>query len=196
MWSRTALVRIRNSCSRAVTLYLDKLHPIKLAPGATSSPMLEKDLIRSRNWSSLSKKDCISVLHVPGQSLSFLVLTNISPDRRSLSVKLRYTKSSARNKAPLVLPYRVPRTARKESIADEKWLKKQIKKALVRAVEKHIVRARPTDHHRLPRPSSSGSVDGNDVYSCKRCGGPIIFRGSPPRPIHLFGSCQPLFSLF
>jgi hypothetical protein len=190
MWSRTQLVKVRNSCSRAITLYPDKAHPIIVPTGLTSKPLSRMDLIRSRNWASLQTRRCISAIPVVSYTSNFVALTNVSPKRQPVAIKVWRGKPRASKKSVLVLRFRVPRTVRRQSIADYKWIEEQIKKQLIKAVDRYIVRPEPSDP-----PSSVGSYMGRNVYTCNRCGGPIIFRGSPPKPIHIFGSCQSLTSL-
>lgn len=104
----------------------------------------------------------------------FVELRNQTNEKLTISVLVKAAPKAQRHAKQITLEPEKGRAFRVDSLGG-----KQVKQ-LERAKG---VSLRPVAFVRLPSRTSYGYDEG--VYICDECGGPIVFRGSPPVPIHV-----------
>jgi hypothetical protein len=179
-------VRLRNLTKRTLNFVLRYLKPSKpvkdyqsnfrvvLGPEKVSLPVLWSKLIGSPDYHALVEEGAIAV--EPSSPPEKYVL--LSATNRPISIQVRPKGAKARR--ILVKPQRKSIPIRLKDIVNKKEVNSLLRK-------KSIV-LRPSDYIG-PIVSKVGSNwyygYEDDVYVCDECGGPIVFRGYPPIPIHI-----------
>lgn len=176
-------VRLRNGCGRKITLHPHFQRPMKgpshpprpihLAPNEWSKEVLRGAIVGCVGWAAV--KDCIHVEDAVGVP-QFFQLTTPSRKRIEIAVRVKAAKKGKprRRKIRISASSR-PRAIRADILADRDEVKKLKRRRLLKMV--------PITPTYPPRSGSYGYDD--DFYICDECGKPIIFRGSPPTPIHI-----------
>ena len=176
-------VRLTNRCGRKITLHPHFQRPMKgpshpprpivLAPNEVSQVVLQNRIVGCAEWGQV--KDCIqinSVNNVP----EFAQITTPSRKTIEIAVKTRTNKKGKRKRHKIeIKSTSKPRAIRVDILADPAEIKRLRRRKLLK-----IVRVTPT------YPPRSGSFGYDDELNfCYECGRPIVFRGSPPIPIHV-----------
>ena len=183
-------VRVINNCTEAITFFFRHRRPMKgraptllispvtLQPAEESVPLPYHALVGARGWAELSRRECVQLVTVDFVP-RFVTLTNLTPD--TVVAEVRPVVAHPRREVrPLELrPRKESRIVDLASISRRgkigQYLRDgNLKTSLVEAIG--------------PSTGARGAVasfSGESVYICYECGGPIIFRGSPPVPIHI-----------
>jgi hypothetical protein len=185
-------VQITNKCPEKVRIYfryvmytkpsLKKKRKkfINLLPNRTTYPIARANLVGARNWDEISSRPCIlieAVQHEP----QFYYVKNVGKAPLTIPIKPILPKEVAagypkRKKVVVIKPGAVSRAIDKRSFQKPEQLQE-----FIRSKRASI---RPADIG-PGREGTYGSFQGEDVYICYECGGPIVFRGHPPRPVHI-----------
>jgi len=186
-------VTIKNICKRSITIYLRFLRPkkkdkpppppITLAPGEKSHALPYPFLVGGKNWDALNRAGCISLETVAWRP-QFVRVTPVQRVERGKPITLDVVppprKGKPKKSRPIVLRgKRQSRAVHLRSIVQRRKLKSLARKKKV-ALEPVSYLGPPIGKY-----PSVGSFGYDDVYVCWDCGGPIVFRGSPPVPIHV-----------
>ncbi len=174
-------VQIRNGCGRRIKLFprfpkptKGRAHapgPIELSPDAVSTPVLLGAVVDCDGWAEV--KDCISLENVAGAP-TFISIRASKRKPIKLRLKLKRTKG-ARASVKVIRISEKARVISQDALASPSEVKKLEKQSLVTLKQVFPVY--------LPSSYSYGYED--SLYLCRDCGRPIVFRGSPPRPIHV-----------
>ncbi len=182
-------IEIVNNCKETIRVYLRFPRPKKprelsqtsfsLSPGHSSRPVPYPSLVGARDWDRLHERSCIKFNDVPWTP-SFALVQNKS--REPLNIVLRLPPKKRR--APKTRIIRVPAGKTSPPLHLPSLLQKRQLKSLARRKAAKIL---PLAYigPRVGDPPAVGSFGYEDVYVCYDCGKPIVFRGSPPVPIHV-----------
>ena len=183
-----AYLKVRNNCREKITVYLRYPRPKRqsvkrpssftLRPRESSHPLPRHFLDGARGWASLTKKDCVTIEIVPFKS-RFVQVTNLSPRTLELLVRPAPKRVPEREALLKVKPGKKSRPVDVRSIAQRRRLSKLVE--LGEAAISPIYEIGPS----TGRGGAVASYADEDVYVCYDCGGPIVFRGSPPSPVHI-----------
>jgi len=179
-------VRVKNVSNDRITLHprferpkkraQPRWAPIHLRPGQASEPMPEGALSGSKGWHDLRGHRAVELITV-STFTGFVAVEAV----RTASVRLPITVHAPKKRAhkhELVIAPGQPRIVHLKSIEDGAALRRLEKQRKIRLVPvPYIAPSR--------RAGWSGSFGDEQVYVCWDCGGPIVFRGSPPTPIHI-----------
>lgn len=178
-------VRIRNGCGRRVTLYPHFLRamkvkrrahrprPLVLEPDEVSQPVLFSPLVNGPGWSEF--QHCLSIENVPDAPAFVEVRVRSDQEPVELRVKVRRRKKAKPRIKKIRISAKRPRAIEYDAIVNKAEVKKLQRRKIVK-----LARVAPFS---LPSPLSYGYED--DLYVCYECGRPIVFRGSPPIPVHV-----------
>lgn len=179
-------VRVKNVSNNPITLHprferpkkevQPRWQPIRLKPGQFSEPLPEGALAGSRGWSDLRARQAVQLVPVPAFT-GFVAVEVVRAETVRLPVKVHVPKQRVHKHEHVVTPDQ-PRTLHLRSIEDPAALRRLAKQRRIRlAPVSYIAPSR--------REGWYGSFGDDQVYVCWDCGGPIVFRGSPPTPIHI-----------
>jgi hypothetical protein len=154
--------------------------PIPLDPNQTSRPLPYHSLEGGKNWDSLAARGCIRLKEVPYIAV-FGTIQNRTAQPISVNLELprRAGVGPSQTRRISLKPLEISRSLHLRSILQWRKLKSLAKKRAVSIEPIPYIGPRVAD---LP---SVGSYGDDDVYICWDCGGPIVFRYDPPRPIHI-----------
>lgn len=144
-----------------------------IKPGETSDPILYTALVGAPSWEAVKHDPDISARDVPNPP-RFIAVKNRSNKRLSLLLKVKSEEKAKRKPSTIVLKPQSSKAFRLDSLGT-----KQVRDL----TQNRSISVSPISLVRLPSKSSYGYDSG--VHICDKCGGPIIFRGSPPRPVHV-----------
>ena len=177
-------VSVTNKCGRRITIHarfprpkkpgrsaarpLDS--PITLAPGETSRVIALNALIGARNWTAV--RECIDLKDTPWTP----TFANVTAKSDSVAFDVRVPGKKRASRVKLA-PGQASRTVPVSAIPQRRRLE-----ALARRKSLMLVRSYIGPKY---SPGAAGSLGSDDVYICDKCGGPIVFRYYPPRPIHI-----------
>jgi hypothetical protein len=184
----TGIVTLINNCLHAVTIYLRYKRPkrgidtrprfFSLDPGAKSKPLPSRLLIGARGWTELERRGCVHLKSVPFDPRHVRLLNK---SRSSLDLVVRIPRPRAPTRTAKI----TLEPGEKSRLVDVKLLRKQKAfKNLVATKRLAIVPVFDIGPAGEAR-GATGWYEGDDVYTCYDCGGPIVFRGSPPTPVHI-----------
>jgi hypothetical protein len=176
-------VRVSNRCGRKVTLHPYFPRPMKghaeappaivLNPNEVSSVVLRGAVVGCEGWSEA--KDCLQLEDVAGVP-NFIQLITHSRKPIQIGVKTRAVKRGKPQRRKIrISAGSKPRAIRADILADP---------AQVRAL-KRSGRLKTVPFVPVFPPSSGSYGYDDDFYICDDCGRPIVFRGSPPKPVHV-----------
>jgi hypothetical protein len=126
------------------------------------------------DWATLKFRPCVKIKLLPHRP-KYIRLLNTSDEIIQLTIALRPPKA-----ATLTLrPKATSRIVEYRALADKRRVRTLVagKRLTVAPVYEIGPAIRGGDVR--------GVYYGEDVYSCYECGGAIVFRGSPPTPIHV-----------
>ena len=179
----TDTVKVVNNCTSAVRVYLRFVRPKRggdrrptsfdIEPGQESRPIPRRLLAGARDWSRLQSNSCIQIESVAFDPRYIRLLNESS---KPISLTLRPRKA----KAPKTL---VIRPDKKSRVLDVSAVPKPRLRELQRKGQLSVIPVYEIGPAGTSQ--SRGWSDGEDVYTCYECGGPIVFRGSPPTPVHI-----------
>ena len=180
-------ITITNNCSKQITIHLRYRAPMKGKPPPTKIDLAPKQridalplhlLVGAKGWKSLQEKDCVQIDRIDYEP-NFAYLTNITKEILTLDIKPTEFVPEVKPSTIKIDPKKPSRAIYKKSLDKPARLRSlEQEKKLILTPIRHI--GPPTKAKR-----SVGSFLGESVYICYECGAPIIFRGSPPRPIHI-----------
>ncbi|MFC2141251.1 hypothetical protein ACFLQP_03030 [Acidobacteriota bacterium] len=186
--SNSEYVIITNECDEKIKVevrYLRKKKPspsyspkpFTLSPRQKSHP-LPVHVLKNENYKALKARDCVSIDKVAYEP-QFVQITNCS--EKELTFDLGPTaKVAMKAKTTIKLkPGEQSRIVNERSLLQRSRLKRLAQKKKVTV--DLIYDIGPS----TGRGKAVASYGYEDVYICHECGGPIVFRGSPPRPIHI-----------
>jgi hypothetical protein len=156
-----------------------QMSPIALEPGETSHPIARIIVERSTNYAELRNRGCISVRNVAGPQ-PFVTIERKTDE----SVKVRYIgrppgSRRKRLRRLRLARFQPTRPVYPKALPDKKNLRLlRQRKALKITPVSYIAPAARGE-------SWVGWYGDDRVYVCDKCGGAIVFRGSPPTPIHI-----------
>ena len=185
--SQQEYVQVANNCRDTITVYLRYPRPKKLVkrpmcyilePQRKTHPLPLHFLVGARGWDKLKNRDCVNIEPIAYEP-RFVQLLNRSTKILSFDIK------------------GVPKVAKKVKTTIELKQGKRSRKVEVSYISQrrrlgNLVKKKQIDI--LPvydigpstgRGKAVASYADEDVYTCYKCGGPIVFRGSPPTPVHI-----------
>lgn len=148
-----------------------------LEPGEESVPVSRDLLIAGEGWDELRANREVRIEPVRYDP-RYIRLENQSSATVQLTLKVPRPKPSARVPAITIKPREVSRMVDMKTLKRPSQLKKLIKTKQI-SVQPVFEIAPPWTSR------AAGWYYGESVYTCDICGGPIVFRYSPPKPIHI-----------
>jgi len=181
-------VKVINGCAETILIYIWYRKTPKptrrrrtkyiLRPGKVTPPLPWNRLVGGKGFESWRTKECITVDELPDED-RFAQIVNISEEPLSIEVAPE-TEARKREKTTVtVAPRERSRTLDLTSVTEPGRLNQLIQEKKI--LLKPHYEIGPTTGRR----GAVASYVGESVYICYECGGPIIFRGSPPRPVHI-----------
>jgi hypothetical protein len=183
------IVKLINNCPQTIKIFLRYNRPKKgedsrprslsLKPGQESWPVPKRLVVGAAGWDELRRRACFVVQRVPFDP-RFIRFLNESPEKIVVAYTVTRPK---RPKKRVILTIKPGKTSR---VVDLKAIGRSRLRGLL---AKRKISIRPVfkiGPARMPE-RSTGWYDGENVYTCWECGGAIVFRGSPPTPVHLRG---------
>jgi hypothetical protein len=174
-------VKVTNGCSDVITVYLRYPRPkkrfskrrghFKLRPAEESNPLPYPYLIGAKDWDALRRRRCVTVEEVSYRP-EYVELLNLSPTPITVAIKTK------KQRALLLEPDKPSRRVARKALAKPATLQKLVRARQIALIP--VWEIGPATSER-----SVGSYEDDRVYTCDECGGPIVFRGSPPVPIHI-----------
>ena len=181
-------MRIRNFCSETITIYLRYPRPkrkdvtrptsFKLGPKQASHPLPLHVLLGAKGWGTLTERECVRIEPVSYEP-RFVQITNLSAESIELAVRPAVKAAEERKSTLRVKPGEKSRTVDVRSISQRRRLRALAARRQVSVTP--VYEIGPSTR----RGGAIASYADEDVYICYECGGPIVFRGNPPRPVHL-----------
>lgn len=185
--SQQEYVQITNNCKETIKVYLRYRRPKKsakrpksfiLTPRQKTHPVPIHFLVGARGWNELKNRDCVNIESIAYEP-HFVQLLNLSREVLSFEIKL-VSKVAKKVKTTIKLePGKRSRTVEASSVSQRRRLNNLVKKKQVDILP--IYDIGPS----TGRGRAVASYADEDVYTCFKCGGPIVFRGSPPTPVHI-----------
>ena len=147
---------------------------LSIRPGVTAPVVLPRNAVTgSQQWATVKK--FVSLIRVK----AFTGFVGLKAKAESIRAKVKlHVKGKRTRMKELVISKARSTTIHLPSLEN-------------RQVLRDLQRKRKITLEPLPyiapyyRGGSAGSYGDEDVYVCWDCGGPIVFRGSPPTPIHI-----------
>jgi hypothetical protein len=143
-----------------------------LAPGEVSKPVLLQPLVGCDGWAAV--KNCITIHDVAGVP-AFVEIRTIQKEPVGLRVRVSRREKAKARIQKIRISRKKPRAIRLDAIVDMSEVKRLQRRRILK-----LTRIAP-----LYVPSSGSYGYEDDFYICDKCGRPIVFRGSPPTPIHV-----------
>ncbi len=178
--------RVRNISAQRITLHprferpkkrtQPRWAPIQLKPGQSSDPIPEGALIGSKGWHEFRMHRKVELIAVAAFT-GFVAIEVVRNEKMRLPIKVHLPKKKI-VKHELVITPSQPRTVHLKSIDDGAALRNLAKQRKIRFTQVPYIA--PSRRH-----GWYGSYGDEAVDVCWDCGGPIVFRGSPPTPIHI-----------
>jgi len=184
----TGIVKVINKCLDRITIYLRYKRPkrgtdtrprvFSLDPGAESKPLPKRLLVGARGWADIERRRCVQIESVPFDPRHVRLLNK---SRSSLDLVFRIPLPRAPSRTTKI----TLKPGEKSRLVDVKLLRKRKAfRDLVATKRLAVIPVFDIGPASGAR-GSTGWYDGDDVYTCYDCGGPIVFRGSPPTPVHI-----------
>ena len=180
-------VKLLNECEETIKVYLRyprspkpfrRTTEIKILPKHESRALPYPLLIGAKDWDLLKKRDCLKITEVPFEP-RFLELLNISTQSLSFEI-VPATEARTREITKVTIePEESSRIIDQQSLREPGLLNKLEKEKKIQIMP--VLDIGPSTGLK----GAVGSFVGESVYICYKCGGPIIFRGSPPKPVHI-----------
>jgi hypothetical protein len=183
-------VIITNHCDETITVHLryprpkkesnkkTKHPPIILRPTQKSVPLPYNSLIGAKGWNLLSTRECIVIANILFEP-RFIRVKNLTSTPVDIEIESPVKGAKFEKRQILVDPNKSSHIVDSHSITQPKLLDELIKQGTVSI--KKIAYIGPA----VDKEGVVGSYFGEEVYICYECGRPIVFRGNPPRPIHI-----------
>lgn len=181
-------VNVINNCSKTITVQIRVPRPkkgppppipksIKVRPNHESGPLPYAHVVGTQSWDALHDLGCVEFVRT--RSLArFYSIENVSDQPIKLKVS---PKAPPEKKRVATIAIKPGRKSRPLDI-------KSISRARVDSLlDRKAIRLNPVKYigPRVGPEPAVGSYFGENVYVCYKCGRPIVFRGYPPRPIHI-----------
>jgi hypothetical protein len=181
-------VKIENHCTERIKVNIRYPRPKKkskslpksfnLEPRQSSHPLPRNFLVGARGWDRLESLDCVDIKTVKYEP-RFVQIDNLTEDLVTLNV-VPTPKVPIRKKTKLTIEAgKKSRSVDIHSISQRSKLRKLVKTGKVRLAPIYAIG--PS----TGRGKAVASYAHEDVYICYKCGGPIVFRGDPPMPVHI-----------
>lgn len=183
-------VTVTNVSKKTFTLYpkLPKQDKhkveIEVAPGRRTPPLPYDRLLGSRGWKALADAGRVRIEDVPPWRPAVVTVKNLSRDAISVDVALPPQRNNGQPQERPPKRYKVGPGRTSPRVSLRSLANRAALQALA-AGEQVSIKPVPYIGPALSRPPCIGSFGGDDVYSCYRCGQPIVIRYHPPRPIHI-----------
>lgn len=182
---------VRNNCQEEITVNMlrppgphprrqpeEREIPFTVKPGESYRPLQRSLLEGATGWDELRKRDCVIIERVTLEA-HYGQVVNLSSAALELAVRLP-AKAKPKTEAVVKLkPGKKSRTVDLRSIVEPDQLSEAVDKG------EATLLARADIFGAAIRRGAVASYGNEDVYICYECGGPIVFRGDPPRPIHI-----------
>jgi hypothetical protein len=179
-------VQIKNISEEPITLYprferpkkeaQPRWDPVRLKPRQVCDAMPEGAIAGSRGWHDLVARGSVEVTVVSSPA-RFVAVEPVGPETVRLPLMVRPPNQKLHKHVFAFAPGR-RRTVHLTSIKDSAALRRLVKQRKIRLERAPYIA--PSRHA-----GSYGSFGDEQVYVCWKCGGAIVFRGSPPTPIHV-----------
>ncbi len=189
--SELRYVKVTNHCEETVEVYLRRARAKKessstrgrpskytLRPDQETPPLAHHLLIGAKGWKSLKARECIEIVEVPYE-WRFGQIVNTSEQPVSIDVAPAIEARRREKTTVTVGPHKRSRIVDLKSVTQRRKLGRLVREKKVSIEPNYLIG--PT----TGRKGAVASYVGESVYICYECGGPIIFRGSPPTPIHI-----------
>jgi hypothetical protein len=151
---------------------------VKIEPGERTKPMPRHWLVGARGWEELRNRDCVVLKSVKFEP-RYVQLLNDSTKPIAIVLRVPRPEAPARLKKISLKPKQRSRVVDLRTVRDQKRLRRLVSaKKLSLYPDFWIGPA-------TGRGKAIGSYYEEDVYTCYDCGGPIVFRGAPPTPVHI-----------
>ena len=181
-------VTITNNCSKTITIYIRYPKPMKASSGKhlTDIPLSPNQeatlpyhlLVGAKGWKKLQDTECINISRADYEP-RFAQIHNISSESLTLTVTPDVEIAKRHTTSIRISPKKPARSIDSKSIDKPTQIKELEQHQKIRISPIRYI-GPPTGHK-----GAVGSFLGDSVYVCYKCGGPIIFRGSPARPVHI-----------
>ena len=154
------------------------LTEILLPPNKKTNPLPNHLLVGAKGWKKLQETECV---HIAPSDFEprFAQVHNISSESLTITVTPDVEIAKRHTTSIRITPKKPARSIDSKSIDKPSQVKELEQQQKVKITPIRYI-GPPTGAK-----GSAGSFLGESVYVCYECGGPIIFRGSPPRPIHI-----------
>lgn len=189
--SEVRFVKVINHCQETIKVYLRRLRSKKarpawqqrasefiVCPGQESPPLPYNRLHGGKGWTSWSTKECVEIAEVPYE-YRFVHILNQSQESVSIELAPAVEARTRERTTVTVQPDQGSRAIDLGSVRKPSKLNTLVKDDKISIEPIHEIG--PS----TGRKGAVASYIGESVYLCYRCGGPIIFRGSPPTPVHI-----------
>jgi hypothetical protein len=181
-------VRVVNDCPGPVVIYLRRRRPkkgqpigvpsLKLLPGEKTRAVPRQWLVGAKGWEKLRKTDCVIIESVEFKP-RFVEFLNSSRELLQIVVRVPRPKAPPRLAKVTLKPRQRSRVVDLKTVRDKKRLDELMAAGKLEAFPTLTIGAP------MGRGKAVGSYYGENVYTCHKCGGPIVFRGAPPTPVHV-----------
>lgn len=182
-------VTITNNCSKTITIYIRFPKPMKvssgkhltdilLPPNQKTIPLPYHLLFGAKGWKKLQEIECVHIARADFEP-RFAQIHNISSESLTISVTPDVEIAKRHTTSIRIAPKKPSRSIDSKSIDKPSQVKELEQQQKVKITPIRYI-GPPTGYK-----GAVGSFLGESVYICYKCGGPIIFRGSPARPIHI-----------
>jgi hypothetical protein len=189
--SNPEYVKITNNCKEKIEvkvryrkspkpLMAEDYHPkpFILPPGKQSHPLPLHCLVGAKGWNALKASDCVNIDKVEYEP-QFVQITNCSENEFTFDLGPTAKVAMKEKMTIKLMPGEQSRIVSVRSLLQRRRLKQLMQKKQITIDP--IYDIGPS----TGRGKAVASYCYEDIYSCHECGGPIVFRGSPPRPIHI-----------
>lgn len=185
--SQQEALEITNNCNDTITVFLRRRRPKKLTkqqnsiilrPGQTTNPIPLHFLVGARGWERLKGRECVKIESVAYEA-RYVQLWNLTKEVIRINIRLA-PKLAKKAKTTIELkPGQRSRSVQVSSVTQRRRLDNLVKEKQVEILPVYDIG--PS----TGRGRAVASYADEDVYTCYKCGGPIVFRGSPPTPVHI-----------
>ena len=185
--SQQEYVQITNNCRDTIIVYIRYPRPKKSAKGPKSviltpqqktHPLPIHFLVGARGWDKLKNRDCVNIESITDEP-RFVQLLNRSTEVLSFDIRLALKVAKKAKTTIELKPGKRSRRVEMKSVSQRRRLDHLVKKKQVDVLPVYDIG--PS----TGRGRAVASYADEDVYTCYKCGGPIVFRGSPPTPVHI-----------
>ena len=191
--SEVHYVKLTNDCDETLIVYLrhgrpkkvpdsqiSPLYEIKIPPKHESPPLavhmlVGAKIVGAKDW---EERGCLKRTEIPFEP-RFVELINISTESLSLQITPAAEPRKREITKVIIEPEETSRIIDLKSVKEPKVLSKLEKEKKIEV--RPVLIIGPSTNLK----GAVGSYVGESFYICYECGGPIIFRGSPPKPIHI-----------